>query len=187
MVKELIIKNRSVRRYDNEKKLSAETLSELVDAARLCASAGNRQRIRYATVTEADNLKKMRAALGFAAYLKDWGGPSENENPTGYVVMLTEDDDVNLFVDMGIAASSMLLLAAEMDIGGCIFRSFDPQNVKNIIGSEGYTPRLVISLGVPAERVELTDAVGGDIRYYRENDIHKVPKLSLEEVLIAEK
>ena len=70
MIKELIKKNRSVRRYDNTKRLSSADLADLVDIARLTASAGNRQRIRYATVTESGALSEIREILGFAAYLK---------------------------------------------------------------------------------------------------------------------
>ena len=187
MVKELIIKNRSVRRYDSSKRLDRSALSELVDSARVCSNAGNRQRIRYETVCGEEGLRAVRSALGFAAYLKDWGGPDASENPTGYIIMLADDDDANLFIDMGIAAASMLLLATERGLGGCIFRSFNPEKIKEALGTDKYTPRLVISLGVPSERVELTKVRDNDVKYYRENDVHMVPKLSLDDVLVIEK
>ena len=188
MIKELVIKNRSIRRYDNTKKLTPELLCEFVDTARFCASAGNRQRIRYAIVTECENLRAVRQTLGFAAYLKGWGGPNESENPTGYIVMLSEDEDFNLYVDIGIAASSMLLLATEKGLGGCIFRSFNKERIAEILGTDKYVPRLVVSLGVPGERVELDSVTDGDIRYYRrDDDVHVVPKLSLDEILITKK
>ena len=188
MIKELVIKNRSVRRYDNSVKLSRELLSELVDIGRLCASAGNLQRIRFATVCEEQNVRAVRELLGFAAYLKDWDGPTETENPSAYVVMLSEADDANLFVDIGIAGGAMLLGAVERGYNGCMFRSFDKEKLSLLLGIDGLTPRLVISLGKAAERVEITEALDDDIKYYRRSDdVHVVPKRPLPEVLIIEK
>ena len=188
MIEEFVVKNRSVRRYDNSKKLDKELLYRLVDSARLCASAGNRQRIRYAIVSEDGSVSEIRKNLGFAAYLKDWGGPENSENPAAYIVMLSEDEDYNLYIDMGIAASTMLLLGCEMGIGGCIFRSFDKDKITEIIGGGQYLPRLVISLGVPNERFEISNVENGDVKYYRKKDgTHVVPKLSLKDVLIIEK
>lgn len=188
MIEELVVKNRSVRRYDNSKKLDRELLLRIVDSARLCANAGNRQRIRYALVTGEDTLEKIRECLGFAAYLKDWGGPVASENPTGYIVMLTEEEDFNLYIDIGIASSTMLLLGCELGIGGCIFRSFNKDKIAEILGTEKYMPRLVISFGVPAERFELSEVQNDDIKYFRRQDgTHVVPKLSLADVVIIEK
>ena len=188
MIKELVTKNRSIRRYDNSKKISSAELASLVDVARLAANAGNRQRIRYATVTKVENLDRLRSSLGFAAYLKGWGGPTAEENPTGYVVLLTEDEDSNLYIDIGLAASALTLAAAEKGLGACLFRSFDKDKVSDILGVSGYQARLVISIGVPGERVELTSVAEGDIKYYRREDgTHVVPKYSLAEVLLTEK
>ena len=49
-----------------------------------------------------------------------------------------------------------------------------------------YVPRLVIALGKPAEEVRLTDAEDAEhLTYYRDGqNVHYVPKLSLEDVLI---
>ena len=187
MIKELVVKNRSVRRYDNSVKLDRELLSELVDIGRLCASAGNLQRIRFATVCEEENVRAVRELLGFAAYLKDWDGPAPNEDPTAYIVMLSESEDANVFVDAGIAASSMLLRAVECGYNGCIFRSINKEKLLGALGVEGLSVLLVISLGVASESVKLVDTVGEDIKYYRDNDVHLVPKRPLEELLIVEK
>ena len=179
MIKELVVKNRSVRRYDNRVKIDGEFLRELVDIARACASAGNLQRIRYATVCTQEGVDAVRSTLSFAAYLKDWDGPAPNEDPTAYIVMLSESEDANVFVDAGIAASSMLLRAVECGYNGCIFRSINKEKLLGALGVEGLSVLLVISLGVASESVELADTVGADIKYYRENDVHIVPKRSL--------
>ena len=188
MIRELVNKNRSIRRYDNSVKLDGKFLSELVDLGRICPNTGNRQRIRYATVCSEKALGAVREILGFAAYLKDWDGPTAEENPAAYIVLLSEDEDVNLFIDLGIAAQAILLGAVEAGYGGCIFRSFDKDKLSEILGVDGLAPRLVISLGVPAERVELCEVENGDIRYYRNADgVHFVPKRSLSDVLVVQK
>ena len=86
---------------------------------------------------------------------------------------------------MGIAAQSVLLTAIEEGVGGCIFRSYDREALTAILSREGYQPEMVIALGYPSEKAVIVDPVDGDLKYYRdENDIHCVPKLSLDELII---
>ena len=47
MLRDLIRNNRSYRRFWQQVPIEAETLRELVDLARLSASAGNMQPLRY--------------------------------------------------------------------------------------------------------------------------------------------
>ena len=47
MIKDLIEKNRSYRRFDQKSPVDIETLRQLVDLARLCPSAANRQPLKY--------------------------------------------------------------------------------------------------------------------------------------------
>jgi len=47
MLRDLIRSNRSYRRFWQQVPIEAETLRELVDLARLSASAGNMQPLRY--------------------------------------------------------------------------------------------------------------------------------------------
>ena len=47
MIKELVKKNRSYRRFYQEKKLTKQQLMELVETARLTPSAANRQPFKY--------------------------------------------------------------------------------------------------------------------------------------------
>ncbi len=46
-IKELVAKNRSYRRFHEDVPVEYETLRELVDLARMSASAGNLQPLRY--------------------------------------------------------------------------------------------------------------------------------------------
>ncbi|GAI50613.1 unnamed protein product, partial [marine sediment metagenome] len=47
MIRELITKNRSYRRFPQEVPVERETLRELVDLGRLSASAANKQPLKY--------------------------------------------------------------------------------------------------------------------------------------------
>lgn len=51
---------------------------------------------------------------------------------------------------------------------------------------EGMTARLVISLGYPKEQVVIDEvSEGANLKYYRDdNQVHHVPKLKLENVLL---
>ncbi len=186
MLYDLVIKNRSYRRFNAKRRISTDEIAKMLECARCSASAGNLQRIRYATFNEKEQCDAIVKSLGFAAYLKDWKGPKDSEQPAAYIILLTEKDpDINLSIDIGIAAQSILLSATEMGLGGCMLRNFSSEEIKNLVGKSDYAPCLVIALGEPDEKAYITNVKNGDIKYYRdENDFHVVPKLSLEDLII---
>lgn len=186
MIKELLYNTRSVRRYDSSRKISYEELRDIAEATRLCPSTANLQRLRLALVTEGEVEQGIFDTLSFAALLRPWQGPGEGERPVGYIVIMANTEaDVNLCIDAGIIAEAMLLVARERGIGGCMFRSFNREKLTRVLGKDGFYPLLVISLGYPGESVVLEDAKDGCLAYYRdEADVHHVPKLTLDELII---
>ena len=186
MIKDTIKKNRSYRRFFAERSVDTETLVNIVDEARLCASGANKQRLRVAIINNEKDNGELFSTLKFAGYLTDWEGPSESERPAAYYVICSESDlDSLLAIDLGIFAQSLLLSAIERGIGGCMFRSYNAARVSEIIGVNGMKPHLVIALGYPSEIVEIVDVKDGDIKYYRgEDDVHYVPKYSAEQLII---
>ncbi|MDD5573429.1 MAG: nitroreductase family protein, partial [Candidatus Hydrothermia bacterium] len=92
MVGDLILKNRSYRRYYEDHTVSLNTLLDLVDLARLSPSSMNLQPLRYILVNTPEKCNLIFQNVTWAAYLRDWGGPSEGERPPAYIVMLTEKD-----------------------------------------------------------------------------------------------
>ena len=187
MIEKLIKETRSYRRFDAKREISMTELRAMIESARCSGSAANRQRIRFALVCDKPTCDEMFSNVAFAGYLKEWGGPTESERPTAYIVMMCREEtvDVNLAIDMGIAAQSILLTATEMGLGGCMIRSFKKAEFDRILAKDGYHTAFVICLGKPAERVYLTEVKDGDIKYFRdESDDHAVPKFSLDELIL---
>lgn len=188
MIRDLILKNRSYRRFRQEHKLPAKLLRELVDCARLSASAANLQPLRYITVTAEEMNRRVFSALRWAGYLSDWDGPSEGERPAGYIIILgDEKHPKHHHYDAGIAAQSLLLGAVDKGLGGCIFASVDREKLGQILQiPTGFQILLAIAIGKPAEEIILEETdEDGDIRYWRdENERHHVPKRRLDDVII---
>lgn len=74
-LKELVLKNRSYRRFYQDKKISIEELEELIDIVRNVASGANRQPLRYKLVCDNDNNEKVFSTLKWAAALTDMRKP----------------------------------------------------------------------------------------------------------------
>ena len=188
-IRDLVLKNRSYRRFHQEVPIEVETLKELVDLARLSASAGNLQPLKYVLSCDPHKNALVFPHLGWAGYLADWPGPAEGERPSAYTIIVADTELAkNVDCDHGIAAQSMLLGATERGLGGCIIDPIRRQRLHEILDIPArYEILLVIALGKPKETVVI-EAVGpdGDIRYWRDGeDIHHVPKRPLEDIIFA--
>jgi nitroreductase len=188
MMRDLVLKNRSYRRFYQETPINMETLKELVDLARLSASASNRQPLKYVLCCDPQRNALVFPNLAWAGYLKDWSGPEEGERPSAYVVILGDSTITQSFnCDHGIAAQSIMLGATEKGWGGCIISSVRKDELSQALAIPAeYEILLVIALGKPKETVVLEDMEpGGDIRYWRDDQgAHHVPKRSLGEIII---
>ena len=186
-LKDLILRNRSYRRFDESHKISRQDLLEMVDAARLSASARNAQPLKYILSFSKDLNDLIFPCLAWAAYLKEWPGPVEGERPTAYIVQLHDTTlGSDYFCDDGIAAQSILLTAVEKGLGGCIIASVRREELSGVLNLPGHLKIIqVIALGKPVETVVLDPMKAGDIKYWRdEMGVHHVPKRSLEELVI---
>jgi nitroreductase len=189
MLHDLILRNRSYRRFFQDERIELSTLRQLVDLARLSASASNLQPLKYILSHEPATNARIFPYLRWAAYLKDWNGPEEGERPAAYIVIL---NDMHLSqavgADHGIAAQSILLGAAEAGLGGCMIASINRNGLREALGiPDTFEIPLVLALGKPKEEVRI-EAVGpsGDIRYWRDSsDVHHVPKRSLDDIIIT--
>ncbi len=189
MLKDLVLKNRSYRRFFENEDISTDALRELIELARNTASSVNSQALRFKLVNTKEENLKVFETLAWAGLLKDWKCPAEGERPSAYIIVLY-DRSVNLVKlrDEGIAVQTILLGAAEMGYGGCMFGSVNRKLLaENFdIDTEKYEIGLVVALGKPKETVKLVDVPeNGCTHYYRDADgVHFVPKRSLDDIII---
>ncbi len=187
MLKDLIRKNRSYRRFDESKRISENEIFEMIDAARLSASARNSQPLKYYISLEENLNERIFSTLAWAGYLKNWDGPSTGERPAAYLVQMHDTEITpNFFCDDGIAAQSILLTAVELGYGGCIIASIKRERLAEILKIPEHLKIIqVIALGKPAEEVQIEEMKNNHIEYWRdEREVHHVPKRSLEELII---
>ena len=188
MIKELITRSRSCRRFDQSYKIDQQILRELVDLARLSPSAANLQPLKYILSRDDEKNGHIFPHLGWAGYLEEWSGPSRDERPTAYIIVLGDTTITRSFgCDHGIAAQSILLGAAEKGLSGCIIGSVDRGALREALQIPAHLEvLLIIALGKPREEPKIEQiASDGDIRYWRdEQGVHHVPKRSLDEIII---
>ncbi len=191
MLKDLVQSNRSYRKFDHSAPVSMQTLEELVQLARLCPSAANKQPLRFIlSIAPADN-EAIFSCLKWAAYLTDWAGPAPSERPSAYIVMVNTQKDWEFAkFDLGIMAQTMLLGAVEKGLGGCMIGALDREKLRCHFSLQtGMDASLVLALGKPVEDVRIVDVPDdGSIKYYRDDaGVHYVPKRSLGELTLAKR
>jgi nitroreductase len=186
-LKELVLKTRSFRRFNESQRIDSQTLANLVDLARLSASGANRQPLKFLIYNDPVDCTGIFTSLIWAAYLKDWGGPVQGERPAGYIIILGDKSISESFgVDHGIAAQSIMLGATETGLGGCMIASIKREELRLKLNiPEKYEILLVLALGKPIENVVIDEIRDGDVKYWRDSEKnHHVPKRPLSEVLI---
>jgi len=191
MIRELVLHNRSYRRFHESRRVPIETLRELVDLARLTPSLRNIQPLKYFLVAAQEMCAQVFPLLSWAGYLQDWKGPAEGERPAAYVVVLGDTSIADNFsIDAGIAAQTLLLGAVEKGLGGCIVGSVRREELMALLEIPSqFEVQFVIALGVPAETVTLEPLnADGDIRYWRDvQGVHHVPKRPLADLIVGER
>lgn len=190
MIRELVLKNRSYRRFYQDHAIDMQTLRELVDLARNAASAANLQPLRYVlSCTPQDNARIFPCTM-WAGYLPEWDGPEEGERPSAWIIILGDREVCKNFgCDHGIAVQTILLGAAERGLGGCMFGSIKRAELMHNLGlsEERYEVLLAVALGKPKETVVLDEAGPSDsIKYWREpNGTHHVPKRRIDDIIVG--
>lgn len=189
MLKDLLLKSRSYRRFYENEHIDEGTLKELVDLTRLTPSTVNSQPLRFRIVCSPEENAKVFECLSWAGLLKDWDGPDEGERPSAYIVILCDlSVGKDKRFDDGIAAQTIMLGAAELGLGGCIFGSVKRDKLAESLSvdTEKYSIDLVLALGKTKENVIIVDIPeSGSTAYFRdENGVHYVPKHSVDTLIV---
>jgi nitroreductase len=186
-LKNLVLKTRSYRRFDEAYRIPWNALKKLVDLARLSASGANRQPLKYLIYTSPVDCEKVFPSVIWAAYLKNWVGPVPGERPSGYIIILGDKSISETFgVDHGIAAQSIMLGATEAGLGGCMIASIKRELLRSVLKiPDRFEILLILALGKPVEKVILDEINNNDVKYWRDEQAnHHVPKRSLDELII---
>ena len=186
-LKDLVLKTRSYRRFDESYRIESRTLEDLVNLARLSASGANRQPLKFLLYNSQEDCARIFPSLIWAAYLKEWGGPRTGERPAAYIMILGDKTIAEGFgVDHGIAAQSIMLGATESGLGGCMIASIRRDMLRNEFSiPDRFEILLILALGKPVENVIIDDIKDDDIKYWRdEEQNHHVPKRPLRDLII---
>ena len=182
MIRDLILKNRSYRRFYQEVIMEIDTLRELVDLARLSASAANRQALKYMLSCDPQKNALIFPHIGLA------GNPGEGERPSAYIIVLGDTEINRSFgCDHGIAVQSILLGAVDRGLGGCIVGAISRDNLRQSLAiPPRYEILLVVVLGKPKETpvLETVGQDGATRGWWDDEGVRHVPKRPLDDIII---
>lgn len=189
MLNELLIKTRSHRTFDSTE-IDIETLESLINSAHLGGSARNSQTLRYTLVSSQSLCHKIFPHTAWAGAIP-WS-PTLEEGPKAYILISTLKENllspITLGIDIGIACQNILLKATELGFGGCLIGAFNKLDVSKTLDldMDTYNPQILVALGKPTDKVILTKGNIGNLKYHRdvEENVHYVPKLSLETLIL---
>ncbi|MDE6484361.1 MAG: nitroreductase family protein [Duncaniella sp.] len=190
-LRELMMADRTVRRFRENERVSVETAEKLVELTRYCASGRNAQPLKYVIVTADDVRAKVFPLLKWAGCFSWWDGPEEGERPAAYLVQCLDTEyGVECLCDDGLQLEAITLGMRTLGLGGCIIKAFNAVKLQEVLDIDSrFKPRYVLAMGYPAEDVKIEDMDGSpdaDFKYYRTADgVHHVPKRPLDELIIG--
>ena len=151
-VMEAIRTRRSIRKYKPDP-VPDDILQDVLNAARLAPSAGNRQPWLFIVVRDPEVKERMKEVYGAEWFY------------TAPVIIVacgyrdkawTRSDGKNYMeVDVTIAMDHLILAAWEKGLGTCWIGAFDPQKAREVLEiPEDAEPVVMTPLGWPAEQPE---------------------------------
>jgi len=183
MIRDLVLKNRSYRRFHQDVPIQRETLRELVDLARLSPSAANRQALKYIISND-----PQKNALIYPNIRID-NDPVEGERPSAYIIIL-EDTRIKLILacDYGIAAQTIHLGAVEKGFGGCMVGNVDRNGLRKALQIPSHFEiLLVLALGKPKEKmvIETVGEDGNTQQWWDDERVRHVSKRPLDDIIVG--
>jgi nitroreductase len=175
---------RTIRKY-LQTVVPEEVLLKCVEAAIFSPSGGNLQPLRYVIVNDAKLLKQVFSTLSWAVYLPEYG-PTEEEMPRAYIVLLLDKNGRTPTHDASIASMSISMVAYDEGLGSCILASVDRKKLRNVLNvPESLDVALVVALGYPAETPVVEPVSDGKIKYWLDkNGVLHVPKRDIKDIVI---
>lgn len=207
----LLVRNRTIRRYRQDYKVTDAQLRTIVEVNTKIASAMNRQALRFRIVPTEDTA--MLEALKTCLFREQ---PARSEAATAFIVVFTAvPEDRFIDIDLGISLQSMALKAAELGLNCLIKGNIDRLALKSLFSADAKSethdaskvehmtekqplsavpchlePLAVLCMGKAAESVFLKPMSGTcpphdeDLVPYTRDGVHYVPKLQIDSLLV---
>ena len=181
----LLRRNRSYRGYDKSCVVTQAQLRRIAEVCTKVPSGRNQQVLRLKLLTAGNGAEQMQGLYKLGAALPELHLPFPGTEPEAFILLCsTVAPDKWVYMDVGIAAQSMLLKAAEMGLGGICIGAFNKETLTEVFDLP-CEPVLVLAVGKPAETVELVPVRAGEsLKYYRGNGVHYVPKIVADDLIL---
>ena len=185
-IMEMLEGRRTIRRFDESKKIDDATVADIKRAAQLASSAMNRQPMRYIYVRDEKTVNDVFDITMWGAALPNGlGRPKIGERPTMMVAVLYEKELSSKFVefDSGLAVSNMTLAAYSHGVGSCILGSANIEKLRAMLNiSDNLEVSCVVAFGYPACESRVIESDGENLKYQLdEKNNYVVPKRRIED------
>lgn len=181
----LLLKNRSHRGFDTSYKVHMRQLEAIASVNTKVPSGRNAQTLRFKLVDAGSGGEAIGRQLHLGGALPELHLPAAGTEPQAFVVVCsTAPESAIVDIDLGISLQSMALKAVELGLNALIVRAFDHGAVRTALGLE-LEPLALLAVGKGIEKIELVEvSKDADLRYYREDGVHYVPKVKLSDLLL---
>lgn len=184
---ELLLRNRSTRGYYKDFVVTRDMLMQIVSVNNKIPSGRNAQTLRFRLVTrDTGEAPQVLANVKMGAALPELHLPFPGTEPEAFIIVCgTVPENRIVDIDLGISIQSMLLKATEIGLSGLTIVAFNKENLTNALNLP-YEPLAVLAIGKGQEQFRLVPIHPEDSRnYYRENNVHCVPKLTIADLIIS--
>lgn len=183
---ELLLKNRSCRGYNKSFVVSEDMLRRIVQVNTRIASGCNRQVLRYRLVTQGSESVAVLKSVKMGAALPELHLPFPDTEPEAFIVVCCEGAENKLVdIDLGISLQSMTLKVTEMGLSSLIIGAFNKETIKEALSLE-LEPLAILAVGKGVEKFELVPISKEESHaYYRNNGVHYIPKVRLEDLIVV--
>ena len=159
---------RNVREY-SDRAIAPEDLNRILEAGRRSPSSVNEQPWDFVAVTQRAKLEELAGIWRYGGHIGDAAAAVALLSPASQ----DPDERETFAFDLGQAAMSMMLVAADLGVGSCHSAIGDQAVARTMLGfPDDRECVFILSLGYPAERplapVERPDRRGFDDVVHRE-------------------
>jgi nitroreductase len=174
-----VLGRRTCRRFRQDP-VPESDLERIVDAGRYAPSGFNKQPQRFAIISSPG---KVAEAFQYTGWLT--GAPGEGERPAAYVAVLNDNDVLGGEPATHCATYAVMLAAWALGYGSCWHGVSRKAEMSAFLGlAANIEPRVLVSLGVPAEEFELSDPGPWQVKKLADGLV-TLGKLARDEAIVA--